>query len=199
MGEEFHAVLKLITGEEIFSLVSVDENDGDSIIMLSNPVIMKMLSSPAGKYVKVKPWLELPDQDLFLIKYDKIITMSEVTDEQMIKFYTRYLNEDDIDIEIDGQVTLNDKMGFLSTVEDARKSLENIFKNNIDKPNNPWTSTKVIVHRFHWLVKSDKLCYTIKQKVTPKQGRAVLFDGMLMHTAEQPINNIRCVVNYNLD
>ena len=29
MGDEFHAVLKLITGEEIFSLVSVDENDGD--------------------------------------------------------------------------------------------------------------------------------------------------------------------------
>ena len=129
MGDEFHAVLKLITGEEIFSLVSVDENDGDSIIMLSNPVIMKMLSSPAGgKYVKVKPWLELPDQDLFLIKYDKIITMSEVTDEQMIRFYTRYLNEDDIDIEIDGQVSLNNKMGLLTTVEDARLKLEEIFK-----------------------------------------------------------------------
>ena len=55
----------------------------------------------------------------------------------MIRFYTRYLNEDDIDVEVDGQVSLNDKMGFLSTVEDARKSLENIFKNNIDKPNNP--------------------------------------------------------------
>ena len=137
MGDEFHAVLKLITGEEIFSLVSVDENDGDSIIMLSNPVIMKMMQSPVGHYVKVKPWLELPDQDLFLIKYDKIITMSEVTDEQMIRFYTRYLNEDDIDIEVDGQVSLNDKMGFLATVEDARQSLENIFKNNIDKPNNP--------------------------------------------------------------
>ena len=137
MGEEFHAVLKLITGVEIFSLVSVDENDGDSIIMLSNPVIMKMMSSPTGQYVKVKPWLELPDQDLFLIKYDKIITMSEVTDKQMIKFYTRYLNEDDIDIEVDGQVSLNNKMGFLTTVDDARKSLENIFKNNIDKPNNP--------------------------------------------------------------
>ena len=161
MGDEFHAVLKLITGEEIFSLVSVDENDGDSIIMLSNPVIMKMLSSPAGKYVKVKPWLELPDQDLFLIKYDKIITMSEVTDEQMIMFYTRYLNEDDIDIELDGQVTLNNKMGLLTTVDDARESLENIFKNNIDKPNNPWTSTKVIVHKIQWVVKSDKLCYNI--------------------------------------
>ena len=41
--------------------------------------------------------------------------------------------------------------------------------------------------------------YTIKQKVTPKQGRVVLFDGWLMHTAEQPINNVRCIVNYNLD
>ena len=137
MGEEFHAALKLITGEEIFALVSVDENDGDSIIMLSNPVIMKMMQSPAGQYVKVKPWLELPDQDLFLIKYDKIVTMSEVTDKQMIRFYTRYLNEDDIDIEVDGKVSLNDKMGLLTTVDDARKSLESIFKNNIDKPNNP--------------------------------------------------------------
>ena len=136
MGDEFHAVLKLITGEEIFALVSVDENDGDSIIMLSNPVIMKMLSSPAGKYVKVKPWLELPDQDLFLIKYDKIVTMSEVTDEQMIKFYNRYLNDDDIDIEVDGQVSLTNKMGLLTTVDDARLKLEEIFKNNIE-PNNP--------------------------------------------------------------
>ena len=160
MGEEFHAVLKLITGEEIFSLVSVDENDGDSIIMLSNPVIMKMLSSPAGKYVKVKPWLELPDQDLFLIKYDKIITMSEVSDKQMIEFYNRYLNEDDIDIELDGKVSLSEKMGLLTTVDDARLKLEEIFKNNIE-PNNSWTSTKVIVHKIQWVVKSDKLCYTI--------------------------------------
>jgi len=102
MGDEFHAVLKLVTGEEIFALVSVDENDGDPIIMLSNPVIMKMLHSPAGQYVKVRPWLELPTEDLFLMKYDKIITMSEVSDEHMIKFYDRYLNEEDVEILNDG-------------------------------------------------------------------------------------------------
>ena len=131
MGEEFHAVLKLITGEEIFALVSVDENDGDPIIMLSNPVVMKMLYSPAGQYVKIRPWLELPTEDLFLLKYDKIITMSEISDKQMIHFYNKYLNEDDIDIELDGKVTLNNKMGLLTTVEDARQSLERIF--NIKK------------------------------------------------------------------
>ena len=137
MGEEFHAVLKLVTGEEIFALVSVDENDGDPIIMLSNPVIMKMLQSPAGQYVKVRPWLELPTEDLFLLKYDKIVTMSEVSDNRMITFYEKYLNDEDIDIELDGRVTLNPKMGFVSTVEDARKSLEKIFKSNKDKPNHP--------------------------------------------------------------
>ena len=135
MGDEFHAVLKLVTGEEIFALVSVDENDGDPIIMLSNPVIMKMLYSPAGQYVKVRPWLELPTEDLFLMKYDKIVTMSEVSDDKMITFYEKYLNEDDVDFEMDGKVSLNNKMGFITTVEDARQSLENIFNNNTDKPN----------------------------------------------------------------
>ena len=41
--------------------------------------------------------------------------------------------------------------------------------------------------------------YTIKEKVTPKQGRVVLFDGGLYHTAEQPLNNNRCIVNYDLE
>ena len=135
MGDEFYAVLKLVTGEEIFALVSVDENDGDPIIMLSNPVVMKMLYNGVGQNVKVRPWLELPTEDLFLMKYDKIITMSEISDKQMIKFYNRYLNEDDVDIELDGKVSLNPKMGLLTTVEDARQSLENIFNSNTDKPN----------------------------------------------------------------
>ena len=40
--------------------------------------------------------------------------------------------------------------------------------------------------------------YTIKRRVSPKQGRIVIFDGTLYHTAEQPLHSTRCVVNYNL-
>jgi hypothetical protein len=40
--------------------------------------------------------------------------------------------------------------------------------------------------------------YTVKQKVTPKQGRVVIFDGGQYHTAQQAINKVRCIVNYNL-
>ncbi len=132
MGEEFHGVIKLITGEEIFAMISIDENDGDPIIMLQSPVIMKVLSNGTGQYVKVKPWLELPNDDIFLIKYDKIITMTEVSDKQMINFYERYLNDDDPDMELDGRVKLNTNLGFVSTVDDARKKLEDIYKLNIE-------------------------------------------------------------------
>ena len=40
--------------------------------------------------------------------------------------------------------------------------------------------------------------YTVQKRITPKQGRVVLFDGSYYHTAEQPLNNMRCVVNYDL-
>ena len=44
--------------------------------------------------------------------------------------------------------------------------------------------------------KSDS--YTVQKRITPKQGRVVLFDGSYYHTAEQPMNNVRCVINYDL-
>jgi len=128
MGEEFHAVIKLVTGEEIFSLVCVDENDGDPILLLMNPVIMKVMKNHVGQYVKVKPWMETATDDLYVIKYDKIITMTEVKEGNMIEFYNKYLNEEDFDWEEDGRTKISDKMGYISSVDDARKLLEKLYK-----------------------------------------------------------------------
>ena len=130
MKEEFHGVVKLITGEEIFALISIEETDHEPIIMLQSPVIMKMLSNGVGQYVKIRPWLELPDEDLYLIKPDKIITMSEVKDKQVIHFYERYLNDEEVEIVFDGQVNLSDQIGYISTVEKSRKLLEELYKLN---------------------------------------------------------------------
>ena len=79
MGEEFYGVIKLITGEEIFAMITVEENDhGNPVILVQTPVTMKVLSNGHGQYVKIKPWLELADEDMFIINYDRIITMTEV-------------------------------------------------------------------------------------------------------------------------
>jgi hypothetical protein len=128
MGEEFYAAIKLVTGEEVFSLVCVDENDGDPILLLMNPVIMKIMKNHIGQYVKVKPWIEMAKDDFFVIKYDKIITMTEVKEGQMIEFYIRYLNDDDIDWEEDGRTNISDRMGYLSSVDKARELLEKLYK-----------------------------------------------------------------------
>ena len=102
-----------------------------------------------GMYVKIKPWMELADDDMFVFRTDKIITMSEVKDQKVIKIYERYVEEENEENDMNkilpagGEVKVDEKMGYVSTVEDARKSLENIFKNNIE-PNNPWTLTELL-------------------------------------------------------
>jgi hypothetical protein len=129
MGDEFYAAIKLVSGEEIFSIVCVDENDGDPVLLLQNPVMMKVIENNYGSMVKIRPWMEIPEDDFFIIKYDRVITMTEVKTPETINFYRKYLNEDNSP---EGQVEITDKMGYVSSVEDARKTLENIFNKTKD-------------------------------------------------------------------
>ena len=137
MSDEFYGVIKLVTGQEIFALCSVDDNNGTPMVLVQSPVTMKVLSNGTGQYVKVKPWLELATEDIYLINYERIITMSEVKDKKMIEFYDRYLEEDDVDVEIDGKVSINEKMGYLSTVSEARKMLEKLYNTKKDATEDP--------------------------------------------------------------
>ena len=131
MEEEFYAIIKLVSGEEIIALISIDENDGDPVIILQNPLTMTMIHSPTGSYIKVKPWMELSEDDIFIIKLDRVITMTETKDSKVIDVYNSYINDEDDDIELyrsSGEVKVSNKMGYISSVEDAREKLEKIFK-----------------------------------------------------------------------
>ena len=134
MGEEFYSLIKLISGEEIFALVSVDQNNGDTVIIAQNPLVMNIVNSSKGGLIKVRKWIEISDDDMFVIKYDKILTMSECKDDKIIAIYNNYItNESNDDIEIynpGGQVKPDSKMGYISSVEDARKKFEQLFKIN---------------------------------------------------------------------
>tara|TARA_B100000214_G_scaffold306823_1_gene237932 strand:+ start:213 stop:617 length:405 start_codon:yes stop_codon:yes gene_type:complete len=131
MGEEFYAILKLVSGEEIFSLIVVDnENDDDTVIVLQNPVIMWSVVSPAGTFVKVKPWMELPNEDIFIIRLDKVITMTESNDKKLINLYNHYINDEEPIYKENGLMKPNYEMGYISSVEEARKNLEKVFKLN---------------------------------------------------------------------
>ena len=141
MGDEFYAIIKLVSGEEIFSMVCTDTNEEDTILLLHHPVIMNMIQSSKGSFIKVTPWMEMTDDDMFAVKLDKIITMTETNDKKLTQVYKHYI--DDVDSEKDsitldmyksgGKVNISNKMGYISSVEEARDSLEKIF--NINKEN----------------------------------------------------------------
>lgn len=130
MNEEFYCILKLVSGEEILSLVMVDENEGDPVVVLQNPVTVKTFHNHQGAHLKVKPWIEMASDDFFMVKLDKIITMTETKDKRIIEIYNSYISDDDsIDTySPSGQVKISNKMGYVSSVEDARKKLEKLFK-----------------------------------------------------------------------
>ena len=129
MGDEFYSIIKLISGEEIFSLVSVDDNDGEPIIILQNPVVIKTVIHHGNTLIKIKPWIEISTDDIYVIIYDKIITMTETKDKKIIDLYNNYVESNDEDnIDKSGKVDISTTMGYVSSVEDARKNLEKIFK-----------------------------------------------------------------------
>ena len=45
---------------------------------LQTPIIMHNIQNHRGNVVKIKPWMEIPDDDFFIIKPDKDVTMTEI-------------------------------------------------------------------------------------------------------------------------
>ena len=125
MEEEFYASFKLVSGEEIFAIVCPTDEEGRTLLILENPVIIDpMVSRNAGIVgYKVRPWMKIPDDDIYIIDMDKIITMTEIHDKQIIGIYKKYMSDS-------SQVNLEKSMGFISKVDDARKVLEKIYNSN---------------------------------------------------------------------
>jgi len=120
MGDEFYSILKLVSGEELFALVtSVHDENGDYLIV-ENPIEVEEVILPnkqAG--AKVQPWMKFSREDQFVIPKEHIITIVEVAEEVEVFYHMslRKLNTDFI----------TDAKGKISTVDEARIKLNKIF------------------------------------------------------------------------
>ena len=117
---EFLAAIKLVSGEDLLSMVtSVDDENGDYLIV-ENPIEVEEVLLPnkqAG--AKVQPWMKFSREEQFVIPKEHVITIVEVA-EQVEVFYhmsLRKLNNDFI----------TDARGKISTVDEARIKLNKIF------------------------------------------------------------------------
>ena len=118
---EFLAAIKLVSGEELLSMVtSVHDENGDYLIV-ENPIEIEEVLLPnkqAG--AKVQPWMKFSREEQFVIPKEHIITIVEVTEEVAIFYHMslRKLNKDFI----------TDAKGKTSIVDEARIKLDKIFK-----------------------------------------------------------------------
>jgi hypothetical protein len=126
MNEEFYATVKLVSGEEIFSLVSPDEENGLEYLILFTPIkIIKHDLNKDYSYYKVEPWMKLTTENTFIIEKSRIITVIESFDEELINIYKRYINKGN---NTRGNYDLTRSEGYITNIKQARMILEKIYR-----------------------------------------------------------------------
>lgn len=132
MEEDFYATVKLKSGEEIFAKVAASEEKERTMLIISNPIIVEELKGKKGVVgYKIEPWLKTTSDDMFIIKLDDVLTLSESSDIEMIMMYQDYVRSADKDNK--NQPSISRNMGYLGTVNDTKELLEKIFKKSSEE------------------------------------------------------------------
>lgn len=132
MEEDFYATVKFKSGEEVFAKVAASEEEGRTMLIVSNPIIVKELKGRSGVVgYKVEPWLKTTTDDMFIVNLSDVLTLSESSDIEMIMMYQDYLRTSDK--ENQNQASLSRSMGYLGTVSDTKELLEKIFKKSSEE------------------------------------------------------------------
>ena len=125
--EDFYATIKLKSGEEIFAKVAASEEEDRTMLLVSHPIVVQELTGKSGTVgYKIEPWLKTTTDDMFVIKLDDVLTMSESSDIEMIMMYQDYIRTSNK--QRGNNSTIDRKMGRLGNVNDVKEILEKIFK-----------------------------------------------------------------------
>ena len=133
MSDKFLAVVKLKTGEEVIAKIEIaPELD---VISLDSPAMVGHSSftrKPGISVIKIEPWIKTGRERTYIVEMSNVITTCEVNDKDVIKAYNKFVNAYYKTEELlkKPKPKMTKEMGYISNVKDARKSLENIFKNS---------------------------------------------------------------------
>ena len=124
--------IKLVSGEEIVcNVLEIMEFDNHISVAIHNPLkISYRASSRKGSSefnYKFSPWLVVDKSDLMELNLNKIITICEVEDYEILYEYKRQFQQ-----KLSPKPTRSFKkeMGFVGSVDDYRKTLEKIYKSD---------------------------------------------------------------------
>ena len=136
MSDKFIAVVKLKTGEEVIAKIgTIPETD---LIELDCPAMIissSFVRKPGLSVLKIEPWIKTGREKTYIVEMNNIITTCEVLDKDVIKTYNKFIklyyeDEEEEEPKLLKKPKMTKEMGYISSVKEARHSLEKIFKNS---------------------------------------------------------------------
>ena len=130
MEEEFYASVKLVSGEEILGEVMPSEENGRTVLIISDPVEIETVSmNGSHEGLRMMPWLRsMPAEGIIIIPMDKVITVVEAReDSEVVAYYQRFIMTN-LQGGSSEKIKVTKKMGYVISVEKARENLEKLFK-----------------------------------------------------------------------
>ena len=133
MSDKFLAVVKLKTSEEVLAKIEMSP-EGD-VLSLDCPAMIGESSftrKPGISIVKIEPWIKTGREQTYIVEMSNIITICEISDKDVIAAYNNFVKayyESENPFQKQ-KPKMTKEMGYISNVKDARKSLEDIFKNS---------------------------------------------------------------------
>ena len=124
--EDFYATIKFKSGEEIFALVGYTEEEDRTFLLLESPIVIERVKNRGGiQGFRVEPWLKTTKDDLFVVNMEDVLTLSESKDLETIAMHEAFAKQ--ADKMYHPQKKLSRKMGYISTIKEAKKSLEKLY------------------------------------------------------------------------
>ena len=133
MSDKFLAVVKLKTSEEV--LAQIEMSPQGDVMSLDYPAMIgesSFTKRPGVSIIKIEPWIKTGREKTYIVEMSNIITICEISDKDVIKAYNNFVKayyESESPFQKQ-KPKMTKEMGYISNVKDARKSLEDIFKNS---------------------------------------------------------------------
>ena len=132
--EEFYGLFKLVSGEEIVAKAILAGDEGQTLVYMSNPVVIEIFTKELdeGKVVKgmgFSHWMQMSDEDFFIIQEKDIMSLASLSKEFTFMYEAYLAGKSPTEIADKQKIDLDPDMGYLGKIDDARRLFEKIYKN----------------------------------------------------------------------
>lgn len=130
--EEFEAVVKLTSGDEIIAECLLSQEGEESILYVSNPCAVEVITRVGENGQKVQgvgvsKWMRFSEEAFYIIHEKDILSIAP-TSKEASAVYQMFLRSEETDEEVDNKVEPDETMGYINSVDAERERLERLFK-----------------------------------------------------------------------